>query len=267
VAGRTVRLDAPAGRVVSMIPAVTEWVVAIAGPERLVARTDYDVQPELAHLPSVGGGLTPSIEWLAARRPDLVVAWPDAPSRSVVGRLDAVGVPVYTAAAETIDEALATADDLGVLLGADDAARRAIAGVRHGLDSVRDAVSARPAPIVLYLVGLDPLMAAGPGTFVDELLSIAGGRNALADIGIRWPQVALEDVVARAPDVVIVGSAAAGDPSRDLRDRPGWRDVPAVRQGRVHAVDPDMVNRWGPRLHEAAGRLAELIHAPGTGGP
>lgn len=260
-AGRAVRLAAPARRVVSMIPSVTEWVIAIAGTDRLVARTDYDRQPALDTLPSVGGGLTPSIEWLAALEPDLVIAWPDAPSRSVVGRLETAGVPVYTAAAETIAQALAAATDLGRLLGVEAEADRAIAEVRAGLDSIRAAAAGRGTPDVLYLVGLDPLMAAGPGTFVAELLDIAGGRNVLADLHIRWPQIALEDVVARAPDVIIVGAAGGRGPALELRDRPGWRDVPAVQLGRVHAVDPDVVNRWGPRLHEAAARLAELIHA------
>jgi iron complex transport system substrate-binding protein len=266
-AGRTVTLDAPARRVVSMMPSVTEWVIAMGATDRLVARTDYDDHPAVADLPSVGGGLTPSVEWLAAREPDLVVAWPDAPSRTLVARLRALGVPVYAAPSETVGEGLDTGRDLGTLLGRDSAAAAVIAEVQAGLDSVAAAVAGRDRPDILFLIGLDPLMAAGPGTFVDQLLERAGGRNALAGMAVLWPQLSLEEVVRRAPEVVIVGSAGRTDPLAALRGRPGWREVPAVHEGRVHAVDPNLVNRPGPRMDEAARTLARLIHGDVAGLP
>jgi len=259
-AGRTVTLPAPAERVVSMMPSVTEWIIAMGATNRLVARTDYDDHPAVDTLPSVGGGLNPSLEWLAARRPDLVVAWPDAPSRSLVARLRDLGIPVYAAPSETMEEGLRTARDLGTLMGERAAARTAIAEVEAGLDSVSAAVAGLDRPAVLFLIGLDPLMAAGPGTFVDQLLDHAGGRNVLADLDILWPQLSLEEVVARAPEIVIVGSAATADPLAALADRPGWRELPAIRDGRVRAVDPNLVNRPGPRMDEAASLLARLIH-------
>lgn len=266
-ADRTVTLEAPARRVVSMMPSVTEWVIAMGAADRLVARTDYDDHPAVDTLPSVGGGLTPSVEWLAARHPDLVVAWPDAPSRSLVARLEALRIPVYAAPSETIEEGLETARDLGTLLARDSAAEAAVAEVTAGLDSVSGAVADRPRPDVLFLIGLDPLMAAGPGTFVDQLVGRAGGRNVLADMGILWPHLSLEEVVRRAPGIVVVGSAGATDPLAALRERPGWRDVPAVRRGRVHAVDPNLMNRPGPRMDEAAAALARLIHGAVPGLP
>lgn len=266
-AGRTVSLEEPARRVVALIPAMTEWIVAMGGQDRLVARTDYDQQPGLAELPSVGGGLTPSVEWLAARRPDLVVAWPDAPSRSLVSRLERLDVAVYTAPVESAEDALRVATDLGTLLGLGPAAAAAAAEVRAGFDSVRSAVAPRESPSVLYLIGLDPLTAAGAGTFVDDLLGIAGGRNILGDVAVLWPQVSLEEVVKRSPDVILVASFSVGDPLRALAGRPGWREVPAVRMGAVHALDPDRVNRPGPAMHQSAALLARLIHgADGDGG-
>lgn len=264
-AGRTVSLDGPAERLVSMMPAVTEWIIALGATDRLVARTDFDHHPALDTLPSVGGGLTPSIEWLAARRPDLVVAWPDAPSRSVVSRLEQTGIAVYTAPVESIDQALGVVEDLGTLLGLPGPAAAAAAEVRVGLDSVRAAVEDRPSPRVLFLIGLDPLMAAGPGTFLDELVTTAGGRNAIADLDLLWPQLSLEEAVKRAPDVIIVGTAAVDDPATLLAGRAGWRDLPAVRAGAVHTVDPDVVNRPGPGLDEAAALLARLIHSDPVG--
>ena len=260
LSGRTVRLDRPAGRVIGLTPAINEWIVAMGAGHRLVARTDYDDAPALQDLPSVGGGLDPSIEWLAARQPDLVVAWPDGPSRSLVQRLTALGIPVYTAPIQTVDEALGVARDLGRLLGREAAAAEAVAEVRAGLDSIRTAVKDLAAPSVLFVIGLDPLMAAGQGTFADELIRRAGGRNALGDVPVLWPHLALEEVVRRAPDVVLIASNAVTDPIAALDGRPGWTRLPAVRGGRVYALDPDRVARPGPRLDEVAARLAELIH-------
>lgn len=265
-AGRQFRLERPAQRVVSLVPSLTDWIIALGEAQRLVARTDYDQDPAIAHLPSVGGGLDPSVEWLTAQRPDLVLAWPDAPNRSMVARLASVGIPVYTAPIQTIEQALSTASDLGRLLDADSAAARSVARVRAGLDRVVASVGDRSSPSVLFLIGLAPITASGPGTFLDELLTVAGGRNAVADIPILWPNLSLEEVVRRGPDVVIVAGGGAGaeagspHPARTLAARPGWRDVPAVRYGRVHAVDPDVVHRPGPHLHESAALLARLIH-------
>jgi iron complex transport system substrate-binding protein len=259
-AGRAVRLEAPARRVVSMIPALTDWAIAMDAGDRLVARTDYDHHPALGGLPSVGGGLDPSVEWLAALGPDLVLAWPDAPSRSLVSRLEHLGIPVYTAPSQTVEQALAAALDLGTLLGAEEEAAAAVARVGAGLARVSATVDGRPRPGVLFLIGLDPLMAAGPGSFVDQLVERAGGRNVLAHLSSPWPHLSLEEVVRIAPDVVILASPGGEGLATSLRSRPGWREVPAVRARRVHAVDPDFVNRPGPELHEAAARLSALIH-------
>lgn len=260
-AGREVRLEAPAQRVISLIPSVTDVIVSLGAAGRLVARTDYDTDPRLADLPSVGGGLTPSLEWLASREPDVVIAWPDATSRSVVSRLEALDIPVYAAASETIADALKVTADLGVLLGLQHAADSLTAYIEDGLDAVRRAVAGQPRPTVLYLIGRDPIMAAGPGTFVDELIRVAGGRNVLDDLGILWPQVALEEVVRRDPDIIVVAQAPMeADLLRHLRAAPGWRALTAVAEGRVYQVDPYTFNRPAPSMVGAAIRLAQLFH-------
>lgn len=262
--GREVRLPHPARRIVGLMPSANEVIVALGGADRIVARTDYDTDPALRGLPTVGGGLTPSLEWLASIRPDLVIAWPDARSRSLVGRLSELDVAVYTAPVQTVEQAFRTVRDLGVLLGRRQAADSLVAAIRAQFDSVRSATRGLEAPRVLYLIGLEPVMAAGPGTFVDELLAVAGGANALAGIGIQWPQLSVEEAVRRAPDVIMVAQAPGGTPVERLRETPGWRDLAAVREGRVHSLDPALFNRPGPRMGEASARLAAILH-PASG--
>jgi iron complex transport system substrate-binding protein len=261
-AGRTVSLREPARRVISLIPAQTEAVALLAGPDVLIARTAWDLDPRLQHLPSIGNALTPSIEWLAAQRPDLVIAWPDAQSRDVVKRLSDVGIPVYASRVESVAEIRTMLRRLGVLLGAEQRADSVIAAVDAQLDSVRAAVADRPRPSVMYLLNADPPMIAGPGTFVDELLGVAGGTNVFGDVAQLWPQVSLEEIVRRQPDVIIRPSEAAlASPLSGLAGRPGWRELRAVQAGRVYAVDPYFYNRPGASVGAAARGLAAAIHS------
>jgi iron complex transport system substrate-binding protein len=203
-AGRTVVLAAPPRRIVSLIPAVTEVVIALGAGDRLIARTDYDTNPLLDTLPSVGGGLTPDIEWLVRRQPDLVVGWTDGTARTVLGRLRELGIGVYSADVQSLADADETVRRLGVLLGLDAAAEELVARTRAGLDEVRASVDGLPKPRVLYVLSVDPPMTAGPGTFLHEVMEIAGGVNVFADAGSPWPTVSLEAVVARDPDLLLV---------------------------------------------------------------
>jgi iron complex transport system substrate-binding protein len=261
-AGRTVRLAAPARRVVPLIPGRTDVILALRAEDRLVARTRYDEDPRIAHLPSLGDALTPSVEWLALQEPDLVIAWPDRQSRSVVTRLEELGIPVYSSGVESIAGARSSILDIGKLLGLSGRADSIVNRLDTVLDSVRSAHETGSHPSVLYLIGLDPPQAAGPGTFIDEMVRLAGGVNVLADASALWPSVSVEDMLARQPDVIII-STATESPRRvldNLRVRPGWRTLAAVREDRVYLVDPGRMNRPGPALIEAVRLLAEAIH-------
>lgn len=265
-AGRTVALEQPARRIISMIPAQTEIVTILGGTDVVIARTQWDEDPRLSHLPSIGNALTPSVEWLAAREPDLVIAWPDAQSRDVVQRLSDIGIPVYASRVESVPQIRSMIERLGVLLGAGVRADSLVRAIDDSLAAVRSDVASLPVRRVLYLLSADPPMVAGPGTFVDDLITIAGGENIFADLGQLWPQVSLEELVRRQPDVIIrPRDRVTADPLTGLADRAGWRELRAVQQRRVHAVDADLYNRPGATVGPAARGLAERIHARASG--
>ena len=260
-AGRVVSLVHPAQRVISLIPAQTDIIAILAGPQVLVARTQWDADPRLASLPVISDALTPSVEWIAAQHPDLVVSWPDAQSRDVVQRLAGIGIPVYASRAESISDIHAAIERLGRLLGAEARADSLRASIEAQLDSVRARVAGLPQPSVLYLLSADPPMAAGPGTFVDEVIRLAGGTNIFSDVQHLWPQVSLEEIVRRQPHVIIRPTDGALDqPLAGLAGRPGWRELRAVQNGRVYAVDPYFYNRPGAAVGHVARDLARLIH-------
>lgn len=263
-AGRTVALPRPARRIVALLPAVTETLFAMGAGDRMVGRTDYDTDAYAADLPSVGGGLDPSLEALAALRPDLVIAWETAGGATLRHRLERLGIPVFAVRTQDTADVYANLERLGRLIaherGADSVAR----AMRWGVDAVRASVAGLPRPTVLYVVGTDPPMTAGPATFVAELIGVAGGRSVFPEVRQEWPQLSLEEIVRRQPEVVIVPVSAGAEPPR-LARLPGWGELRAVREGRVVTVDGDLLNRPGPRLDAAARALRAAIHGVDAG--
>jgi iron complex transport system substrate-binding protein len=260
-AGRTITLDAPAHRVISMIPAQTEIVKILGGVDRLVARTQWDKDTALSRLPSTGNALTPSVEWLTAQHPDLVIAWPDNDSRNVIEQLRPLGIPVYSSRVESLTEITSMIRRIGTLLGTDARADSLVRSIDAQLDSVRASVAGLPRPLVLYALSTDPPMAAGGSTFVGQVIEAAGGTNLFADVKQLWPQVSLEEIVRRQPDVILlpIGETGSGS-ARNLQRAAGWRDLRAVKEGRVYEVDADLFHRPGASVGIAARTAAALLH-------
>ena len=268
--GRRHDVSVPRTRIVSLIPAATETLVAIGAADRLVARTRYDEASEVAGLPSVGGGIDPSLEFLAALAPDLVVLWASgANGMRLEDRLDEVGVDWYGAALETVDDFRRHAGNLGRLVGLAERADSLVARVEDQLEAAAGSwIGGNPVKVV-YVVQAEPPVTVGPGTFLDSVLAAAGAVNAFADIRGNWPLVSLEEVVWRDPEYVIVPVPKYGTPmvppgyqdpaAAWLAARPGWSAVAAVAAGRAISVDASLFGRPGPRMGEAALYLASRL--------
>jgi len=260
-AGRTVTLAHPARRIVALIPAVTETVIALGAGERLVGRTDYDKGPAVERLPSVGGGLDPSIETLVSLHPDLVLGWETSGRTELRDRLTALGIPVFAIKTEDTTDVFRSIRNLGRLTAREHAADSAAAAIRRGLDEVRASVAGAPRPSVFFMVWNDPPMTAGPKTFVSQVIEVAGGRNAFADQAALWPNVSLEEIVRRQPGFVVVPVGEQGTVRLDaLKTAVGWRELRALREGRGVSVPAQVVNQPGPHLAEAARAMRDAIH-------
>jgi iron complex transport system substrate-binding protein len=248
-------------RVVALVPSLTELVVALGQAEHLVARTDFDTDPAAVELPTVGGGLDPSLEQIVALEVDLVLMATGRDSPALRQRLEALGVRVEGFPVQSVDDIHDSIARLGALLGARRAADSLSGAIATELDGVRRRVAGRPIVDVLYVVWSDPPMTTGGGTFIDDVIRIAGGRNVFEDAPVDWPTVGFESIVERAPDAVIWprGEITPENLER-LKSVPGWRDVRAVQEGRVVLVDANLFNRPGPGVVIAARRLAEALH-------
>ncbi len=261
----------PRNRIISVIPGVTETLVAMGAAERIVARTEYDDQPALEALPVLSALLQPSVEALTGLDPDLVIMWPSGGDGGAVGeQLDRVGIGWYGAGIQTIADFERHARNFGRLLDLERAADSVIAAVRADLAGARAAWSARAPVDVFHVVQLDPPMTAGAGTFLDSVFEAGGAVNVFADIQGNWPRISLEEVLRRDPEFVIVPVEGYGTPSiqpgyRDpslerLAGAPGWAVLSAVKAGRVVSVDASLFGRPGPRMGEAALYLAHRLH-------
>jgi iron complex transport system substrate-binding protein len=259
--GHVVRLDKPAQRIISLIPSATETLVALGAVPQIVGRTRYDVAPEVSKLPSVGGGVDPSIEAIVSLHPDLVVVWESDKRQALRERLLAVGVPVFILRTQDTSDVFRGLARLGRLTGHDSVATRLAKSIRDTLQAVQRSVAGMPNPSVFYVVYNDPPMTAGAQTFIGQLIGLAGGHSIFADLDKLWPTVSMEEIVRRDPDVVIVpiGEFKTNALER-FRGLPGWRDLRAVRAGNVVTVPANLSERPGPAIGAAARALAVAMH-------
>ncbi|MCU0619540.1 MAG: ABC transporter substrate-binding protein [Gemmatimonadaceae bacterium] len=261
-AGRTVVLPRAARRIVSLIPSATETLVAIGAREALVGRTRYDTAAAVRGAVDVGGGLDPDLERIRALRPDLVIVWASSSQKGVPAQLERLGIPTVGVRVEDTAGVFRTHATLGRLTGREAQAAVQAARLRAELAAVA-AAPVTGAPRVLYLLFGEPPLSVGRTSYVHELLQLAGARNVFADQALPFPQVSVEAIVARDPDAIIlpVGTDGARIEARltALRTTPGYRDLRAVRLGRVVRIDADLVNRPGPALGTAVAAIRDSL--------
>jgi ABC-type Fe3+-hydroxamate transport system substrate-binding protein len=255
--GDTIVVAAPPARIVSLNPATTELLFALGAGARLVGRTHWDEwPPEALAVPDLGPGVRPNIEAVLAARPDLVVLYASEDNRAAAQRLRAAGISTLSLKVDRIEHFERSAAILGRVLGDTTRGRVVVDTVRATLDAVATRTGNLPRPRVLWPVDIAPVIAIGAGSFLNQLIEIAGGSNAYADMNAVSPQLSLEDVHARDPDIILANPALAAR----IRAEPAWRGLRAVREGRVIEADEVLMGRPSVRMGEAAIALARLLH-------
>jgi iron complex transport system substrate-binding protein len=255
-AGGTVRLGAPARRVVSLIPAATELLFAIGADSAVVGRTSYCDYPPAAHsVPDLGDGIKPSIEAILARKPELVVLYNSGQNAAVAGRLAELGIPALRINTDALRDVPRVGRILGRLTGHEHAAESLAVAFDTALaNATARSVSGR-RPKVLLLVWEQPPMTIGRGSFLSELIERAGGENLFADVTASSGVVSIEAVAARNPDLIFTTTEGPSG----FASRPEWQVVPAVRRRRFLRVSGSEFNRPSPRAPAAIRELAAKL--------
>jgi iron complex transport system substrate-binding protein len=255
---------APARRVVSLNPSFTRILVAIGAREALVGVDDFSAraEPAVAALPRVGGLYAPSLEAVAALEPDLVVLVPSVEQHGFRERLAALDIPVLPLdpAPHGFDAVLEAIEALGRRTGHVAQARARTDAIRRTRDAVRRATAGRPRPRAVFVLQREPLFVVGRGSFLDEMLALAGAENLGASLGEPWPRASLEWLVAQAPEVLLDSDDDARPAAAYWRR---WPSLPAVTQERVVALDEGAVTLPGPDLDRALVLLARALHGDG----
>jgi iron complex transport system substrate-binding protein len=254
-------------RVVSLAPSVTETLFALGFGDRLVGVTTYcDYPIEAQKLPKIGGFMSPSLEVIVAKKPDVVIGVNTATDPAKAREMERLGLRVTLISVTSLSGILTGIKTIAGLMGSPQTGAQLTAKIEANIQAVKKRVAAAPPRRVLLTVGIRPLVAVGGRNFIDELITLAGGENIAGGATQPWLNLPEEYVVAKAPQVIIEAGMGSERQQSDKR----WGDlksVPAVASGRVYSYPSDKILRPGPRVGEALTELAGLIHPECFGKP
>jgi iron complex transport system substrate-binding protein len=255
-------------RIVSLVPATTEMLFLMGAGDRMAGVSSYDTFPaEAARLPKVGGLIDPNVERLLALKPDLVVVYET--QTELKRQLDRASIPTFNYAHRGLPDVMDTLRALGARVGLKSAAEEAAARIEQQLAAVGARVAGRPKPKTLLVFSreqgaLRQINASGGYGFLHDVLELAGGVDALGDVGRQSVMLSTEMILARAPDVILELRYGAATTSANIEaERQVWNalpSVPAVRNNRVILLTGDEFVVPGPRIGLAAERFAQALH-------
>jgi iron complex transport system substrate-binding protein len=257
--GTKVRLAAPARRIVSLAPHITETLFAAGAGDRIVGAVDYSDYPEAAKkLPRVGGYSKLDLEAVAALKPDLAIGWASGNAPAHIEKLRSLGIPVFLVQPERIDDVAGNLERYGELAGTTTAARTAAAAFRDRLRELRSRYGTRPPVRTFYQIWKQPLMTVGGGQVISDVIQLCGGVNIFADLKPLAPTVTAESVIAADPEVIVASGMGESRPEW-VDDWRQWRTMTAVQRDNLFFIPPDLIQRHTPRLAEGAARLCAQL--------
>jgi len=245
--GRTVQLEAPAQRVISLVPHATELLYDINAQDQLVATVRYADYPEAAKAkPRVGDYNSLNSEAILPLAPDLIIAYPTGPARAQVDRLIELGIPVFFSDPQRFDAIAQAMRDLGQLTARVDSAKAAASDFEAAIAALQQRYANRSELSVFYEVWHEPIYTLNGDSYISDVIALCGGRNVFADLPVLSPQVSLEAVFAANPDVIVTDSP-------ELWRQ--WTQLQAVQTDALISTDADVLHRPTPSLLIGANQL------------
>lgn len=260
-AGHRIYLAKAPTRVVSLAPSITEMLFAIGLDEQIVGVTEFCDFPATAKLKAKVGYSNPSAEALIALRPELVLAPRDFLRPDLQMKLEQLKIPLFVLEAQTVEDILLQIHTLGKMFEKDSTANELTQRMRQRIADIRHKVETSSARRVLYVLNSQPLITVGPGSFIHQMIGLAGGVNIAAETGMAYPKLSMEAVLKDDPEVLIFPSGEIETvPRSEQQQWRRWDSLTAVKEQRFHEVSSNLLNRPGPRVVEALEQLARAIH-------
>ncbi|MGY6257163.1 cobalamin-binding protein [Paraburkholderia caledonica] len=259
--GAVLTLPAPAQRVISLAPHVTELLYAAGGGAKIVGAVSYsDYPPQAQQLPRVGDNKSLDLERIVALKPDLIVVWRHGNAQRQLDRLRELHIPLFFSEPHHLDDVAVSLTKLGELLGTSSTADAAAAAYRRDIARLRAQYADRPAVSVFYQVWDQPLMTLNGEHMVSDVIELCGGRNVFAKLQPLVPTVSTEAVLAANPQVIVTAAPGATKPDTTLPQLGAWRAWPrlsAVANNNLFSIDGDLINRPAPRIALGAKQMCE----------
>lgn len=260
-AGKHIRLERPAQRIVSLAPHVTELLFAAGAGAQVVGVVAFsDFPPEAASLPQVGGYSKVDLEAVAALRPDLVVAWKSGNRDAHLDRLRALGIPVFLNEPRSLDDVARSLEQFGQLAGTTDAAAKAAQRFRTRHAALSARYRERPPVSTFYQIWERPLMTINDEHLIADVIRLCGGRNVFGKLGTLSPTVGIEAILAANPEAIVVSGMGAARPEW-MEQWKRWPGLAANVQGNLFFIPPDILQRHTPRILDGASQLCEQLES------
>lgn len=252
--GRSVKVPVHPERIVSLAPSITEVLFALGAGDRVAGVTSYcDYPPEAREKTPVGDTLKPSVEKIVALKADLVIVSTASQIEASFRKMDELGIPVYVTNPRSVDGVLESINALGELIDSGDRAKQLSGELRGRIAAVETRVANANRPRILVLLGTEPLISVGAGSFVTDLINRAGAQSISSDDNADYPQYSIETVIAKQPEIILLQSGGTELTPRLLQ-------TPAGRSNRVYHIDDDLLLRPGPRIIDGLEQLALKVH-------
>ncbi len=250
-------------RIVSLAPNLTEILFALGLGEKVVGVTqDSDYPPAAADKPKVGTFWKPSVEAVIATRPDLIVALAFEQQKDLARRLGRMGYDNLVVDVESVGDLFHAIDAIGQAVDAGAQAGELTQSIRAAIRRVRTATAGMRKLKILWVVQREPLRVAGRDTFINEMIELAGGENAIGPTLYKYPPIGAEEVITAGPEVIIEPTMAQDASESRCQALSYWRrftNVPAVCDDRIYVIDGDLVSRLGPRLPTGIEAIAKCL--------
>ncbi len=257
--GRTLRLERTATRIVSLAPHITEMLYAVGAGERIVATVDAsDYPPAARHIPRLGSHAGIDLEALLNTRPDLVIAWKNGTPPKLIETMQTLGLPLFVSQIDRVENLASELEHFGQLTGNHAKGEQAARRFRQRLADLKARYAHQPAVRVFYQIWDRPLMTIGGTQILSEVIRLFGGENVFGQVQALAPTVSVEAVLAARPEAIIV-AAPENTQAQWLSAWKAWTRLPAVAQGNLYHIHPDLMHRPSPRLLEGAEQLCQQL--------
>jgi iron complex transport system substrate-binding protein len=249
-------------RIVSLAPGITETLYELGLDDKIAGVTSYCNWPLRARQkPRIGGFTNPSIEKIVSLKPDLIIATIDGNRKDTVNQLERIGLSVYVINPSDTDKILNGILHIGEITNRNDAAKKLSEKLRRRLDNITAQTKNKSKPKVFFQIGLEPVITAGRGTLINELIGRAGGVNIAGHDTARYPRYSAEGIMAGSPDIILFAPMANDKEFTAVKKF--WQQfpgIPAVKNNKIYPINTDLISRASPRLFDAIETMAVIFH-------